>query len=89
MIAASRASPTSTRASRHATAPLAAKNGKVKLRVLVDWSSTQVFAEDGEAVLTDPIYPAPTSDGLAYRLKVGLRDCTYWRGGFVIFPMTQ
>jgi len=49
---------------RH-SAPLAAKNGKVRLRVLVDWSSVQVFAERGEAVLTDLIYPAPTSDGLA------------------------
>jgi len=55
---------------RH-SAPLAAKNGKVKLRVLVDWSSVQVFAEEGEAVLTDLVYPAPTSDGLAVYAEGG------------------
>ena len=53
-----------TFAARH-SAPLTAKGGRVHLRILVDWSSVQVFADNGEAVLTDLIYPAPTSDGLA------------------------
>jgi fructan beta-fructosidase len=35
------------------TAPLKAKNGKVKLRILVDWSSVEVFGGSGEAVITD------------------------------------
>lgn len=37
----------------------------MRLRILVDWSSVQVFAGHGEAMLTDLIYPAPASDGLA------------------------
>lgn len=32
------------------TTPLKAKNGKVKLRILVDWSSAEVFAEGGTAI---------------------------------------
>jgi fructan beta-fructosidase len=44
------------------TAPLALENGRVRLRVLVDWSSVEVFADDGRTVITDQIFPAPTSD---------------------------
>jgi len=43
------------------TAPLALENGRVRLRVLVDWSSVEVFADDGRTVITDQIFPAPTS----------------------------
>ncbi|WP_144567284.1 glycoside hydrolase family 32 protein [Neobacillus bataviensis] len=46
-------------------APLAIKDGKLKLKILVDWSSIEVFAEDGEVVLTDQIFPDPSSDGMA------------------------
>jgi fructan beta-fructosidase len=46
-------------------APVAAHNGTLKLRVLVDWSSVEVFVNDGEAVLTDQIFPDPSSDGIA------------------------
>ncbi|WP_055527952.1 glycoside hydrolase family 32 protein [Streptomyces graminilatus] len=46
------------------TAPLKAKNGKVKLRILVDWSSVEVFGGTGEAVITDQIFPAPASQGV-------------------------
>jgi fructan beta-fructosidase len=46
------------------TAPLKAKNGKVKLRILVDWSSVEVFGGDGEAVITDQIFPDPSSTGV-------------------------
>ncbi|AMW13412.1 glycosyl hydrolase family 32 [Streptomyces qaidamensis] len=46
------------------TAPLKAENGKVKLRVLVDWSSVEVFGGDGEAVITDQIFPDPSSTGV-------------------------
>ncbi|MET9013871.1 GH32 C-terminal domain-containing protein [Streptomyces olivaceoviridis] len=45
-------------------APLQAKNGKVKLRILVDWSSVEVFGGSGEAVITDQIFPDPTSQGV-------------------------
>ncbi|MGO4585731.1 GH32 C-terminal domain-containing protein [Arthrobacter sp. 2RAF6] len=46
-------------------APLAPINGMLKLHVLVDWSSVEVFANDGQAVLTDQILPDPTSQGVA------------------------
>ncbi|MGW8880826.1 GH32 C-terminal domain-containing protein [Streptomyces mirabilis] len=46
------------------TAPLKAKNGKVKLRILVDWSSVEVFGGSGEAVITDQIFPDPASQGV-------------------------
>ncbi|MEV5107697.1 GH32 C-terminal domain-containing protein [Streptomyces massasporeus] len=46
------------------TAPLKAENGKVKLRILVDWSSVEVFGGSGEAVITDQIFPDPASQGV-------------------------
>ncbi|MFF3911518.1 GH32 C-terminal domain-containing protein [Streptomyces sp. NPDC001848] len=45
-------------------APLQAKDGKVKLRVLVDWSSVEVFGGSGEAVITDQIFPDPAAQGV-------------------------
>nr|WP_270889189.1 glycoside hydrolase family 32 protein [Pedococcus sp. 5OH_020] len=46
-------------------APFAAgANGDVSLRVLVDWSSVEVFAQDGSVAITDQIFPDPTSDGI-------------------------
>jgi fructan beta-fructosidase len=40
------------------------KQATVKLHVLVDRSSVEVFANDGERVLSDRIYPHPGSDGI-------------------------
>jgi fructan beta-fructosidase len=45
-------------------APLEARNGKVKLRILVDWSSVEVFGGSGEATITDQIFPDPASQGV-------------------------
>ena len=45
-------------------ARLEAKDGKVRLRVLLDWSSVEVFGGAGEAVITDLIYPDQDSDGV-------------------------
>lgn len=45
-------------------APLKAENGKVTLRILVDWSSVEVFGGSGEAVITDQIFPDPDSQGV-------------------------
>jgi fructan beta-fructosidase len=47
------------------TAPLQAKDGRVKLHIFVDWSSVEVFGDDGQTVITDQIFPMPSSDGLA------------------------
>ncbi|MFC0216741.1 GH32 C-terminal domain-containing protein [Paenibacillus chartarius] len=46
------------------TAPLRLKEGKLKLRMFVDESSIEVFANDGEAVMSAIVFPDPTSSGL-------------------------
>lgn len=51
-------------AARH-SAPLEVRNGRVKLHLFVDWSSVEVFAGDGETVLTNRTFPAPESEGVA------------------------
>ncbi|MCM3789757.1 glycoside hydrolase family 32 protein [Domibacillus indicus] len=38
-------------------AVLSPKEGKIKLRIFVDWSSVEVFANDGEVAMTDLIFP--------------------------------
>ncbi|MFC7596469.1 GH32 C-terminal domain-containing protein [Terrabacter sp. GCM10028922] len=38
--------------------------GEVTLRVLVDWSSVEVFGQDGSVAVTDQIFPDPGSDGI-------------------------
>jgi levanase len=45
-------------------APLRARHGKVHLRLLVDWSSVEVFAQGGVRVITNQIYPDASSDGV-------------------------
>jgi fructan beta-fructosidase len=45
-------------------APLTAHHGKVRLRILVDWSSVEVFADRGQTVITDQVFPDATSDGV-------------------------
>jgi fructan beta-fructosidase len=42
------------------------KQATVKLHVFVDRSSVEVFANDGERVLSDRIYPRPGSDGIEF-----------------------
>ena len=46
------------------TAPLPVENGRVRLRIFVDWSSVEVFGGDGRVVITDQIFPAPESEGV-------------------------
>jgi len=45
-------------------APLAARDGKVELRILVDWSSVEVFADRGQTVITDQIFPSAASEAI-------------------------
>jgi sucrose-6-phosphate hydrolase SacC (GH32 family) len=40
------------------------QSGKLKLRVLVDHSSVEVFADKGQRVLTDQVFPSASSDGV-------------------------
>ena len=45
------------------------KNTRIKLRVFVDRSSVEVFANDGERVLSERIYPPTGSDGIEAYVK--------------------
>jgi fructan beta-fructosidase len=40
------------------------RNASIKLRVFVDRSSVEVFANDGERVISERMYPPPGSDGI-------------------------
>jgi fructan beta-fructosidase len=46
-------------------APLAATNARVQFHIFVDWSSVEVFGGNGQAVISDQIFPQPSSNGLA------------------------
>lgn len=47
------------------TAPLTpGANGEVNLRILIDWSSVEVFGQNGQVLLTAQVFPAPTSNGI-------------------------
>ncbi len=48
-------------------APLRATDGRVTLRLLVDTSSLEVFAQNGETVLTELIFPAAAPRSLSLR----------------------
>ena len=49
------------------SAPLKHAQAKsIPIEIVVDYNSIEVFAEDGETVLTNLIYPAPASQGLAF-----------------------
>lgn len=67
-------------AARH-VAPLRVAGNRVRLRVLVDWSSVEVFADGGRAVLTDQVFPRPESDGVALFASGGTARATVraWR----------
>jgi sucrose-6-phosphate hydrolase SacC (GH32 family) len=44
-------------------APLPPADGSITMHVFVDWSSVEVFANDGRVVITDLIFPDPSSTG--------------------------
>ena len=46
------------------TAPLPLRDGRVSLTVLVDRASVEVFGNDGEASITDQIFPSTDSTGV-------------------------
>lgn len=55
---------------RH-SGPLPAEGGRVKLHLFVDWSSVEVFGNDGRTVITDLIFPSAEADGVALYAKGG------------------
>ncbi|HSI27037.1 MAG TPA: GH32 C-terminal domain-containing protein, partial [Aeromicrobium sp.] len=70
----------STFAARHA-APLGLRDGAVKLHIIVDTASVTVFAGDGDVVLTDQVFPDPSSNGVALFAEGGraeVKKLTVW-----------
>ena len=60
------AAPTSTPPSPGGTPRrFALDGGLLRLRILVDRSSVEVFGGDGRAVVSDRVFPKPTSRGVA------------------------
>ena len=57
---------------RHA-APVRWRNERIELRVLFDRSVLEVFANDGESVITDRVYPTQPLDRIAVRPAGGGR----------------
>jgi len=47
------------------SAPLDLDHGELRLRILVDDSSVEVFADQGEVVLTDQVFPDTSSAGVS------------------------
>ena len=47
-------------------APLALENNRIRLHIFVDWSSVEIFANDGEVVITDRIFPSPESNNIEF-----------------------
>ena len=63
------------------SAPVALTDGCISLHVLLDRSSVEVFAGNGERVLTEQIFPAATSTGLRAYAKGGtavVRSLDLW-----------
>jgi sucrose-6-phosphate hydrolase SacC (GH32 family) len=52
------------------------QNGRIKLHVLVDRSSVEVFANDGARVLTHRIFPDSASDGVELFTEGGTAQLT-------------
>ena len=68
-------------AGRH-SAPLPPIDGLIRLHVFVDTSSVEVFGNDGYSVITDRIFPDPSSKGIELYSKDGstvLRSLEFWR----------
>ncbi len=62
-------------------APLSIPDNRLKMRILVDRSSIEVFAEDGKRVLTERIFPGKNTTGLRLYTKEGsarLDTITVW-----------
>jgi fructan beta-fructosidase len=66
---------------RRMDAPARLIDGKIKLQIFVDWSSVEVFINDGEQVITTRIFPDPESIDVSLFADGGtaaLRSLTFW-----------
>ena len=63
-------------------APLSARNGVVRLQILLDDSSVEVFGNDGEVVITDRIFPDPEQAAIQLYTREGsalLNSLQIWK----------
>ncbi|HZG74808.1 MAG TPA: GH32 C-terminal domain-containing protein [Paenibacillus sp.] len=67
------------------TAPLPNRDGTIKLRVFVDDTTVEVFANDGEAVMTAIVFPDPLSRGLELFADAHAQGVVVERAAF--YPM--
>lgn len=66
---------------RRMDAPARLIDGKIKLHIFVDWSSVEVFVNDGEQVITSRIFPDPESTSISLFADGGdasLAGLTFW-----------
>ncbi|ENH65972.1 Levanase [Fusarium oxysporum f. sp. cubense race 1] len=71
-------------------APLPIRDGKVKLRILLDWSSVEVFGGHGEETITSQIFPSDSSTGVSLFSVGVVKDVkievhsvsSAWRGSY-------
>ena len=66
-------------------APLTPRGNKVKLHAFVDWSSVEVFANDGIAAITDLIFPDPSSLGV----EVYAVNGNVTLSSFTLYPLNR
>ncbi|MGA2777380.1 MAG: glycoside hydrolase family 32 protein [Steroidobacteraceae bacterium] len=60
---------------------LAPRDGLIRLHLLLDWSSIEVFADDGAVVMTEQLFPSPHSDRIEVYSEGGealLRRLDFW-----------
>jgi fructan beta-fructosidase len=63
------------------SADISTSGDVIKMRILVDWASVELFANDGQIAMTDTIFPKATSDGLelfSVGGKVTLKSLIYY-----------
>jgi fructan beta-fructosidase len=68
-------------AGRHA-GPLETRDGRILLHLFIDTASVEVFGNQGETVITDTIFPEPSSQGVAVYSKHGdsrIRSLQVWQ----------
>jgi fructan beta-fructosidase len=66
---------------RHSARLAIGDGGRIRLHILVDATSVEVFADDGRVVLTDQIFPGPASRGVSLFATGGaarLRSLDAW-----------
>ena len=66
---------------RHSATAIGDQAQPIRLHVLVDATSVEVFADDGQVALTDQIFPDPASRGVSLFATGGaarLRSLDVW-----------